>query len=200
MLKRLLVLAILLLSATGARAAVFLNLQNGAPTANGSGGFTYTYDASLAGSAVLDPGDFFTLYDFVGLSGNVSDTSFVADAGLTGTFTFGVTSGNTSPPPPHAKFLIVDDPNVPNVTVTLGALSDSIVPSGKNLPLGTLTLTSSFGDTQLLKVASDFHVEGIGTANINPTLGPVPEPSTYTLMALGLLAVGAISYRARNRS
>lgn len=196
--NRFILLVLLLLSATGAKAAVLLTLEGGAPTPDGSGGFTYVYDARLQASAVLQPTDFVTLYDFAGLSG-LGPTSFVPDPDLAtlGTFAFQVSSLNVGPVPIDLKVPVTDSAAFPNVTVTLIG-TENIVPPGRSIPLGTLTLTSSIGDLQRLSVASEFQVQGLGTGNRSTALGPVPEPSTYAFMALGLLAAG-LSCRARNR-
>src|SRR6185436_8206083 len=125
------------------------------PTPDGSGGFTYVYDARLQASAVLHPTDFFTLYDFAGLS-DLSQTSFVPDPNLAtlGTFDFDVSSLNLGPIPPDLKVPVIESAAFPNVTVTLTG-TENIVPPGTSIPLGTLTLTSSIGNVQRLLVASE---------------------------------------------
>jgi hypothetical protein len=202
MVKRLFVLmATLALSATGARAAVLVDAV-GTPTESG-GIWTYVFEATLQASAVLEPEDFFTVYDFKGL-GAVDNSSFVVDPALAGdptkTFSFGVTSELLGENPPNLKLPAPDSAVVPNVTVSLLAGSDNIVPSGTNVLLGTLTLTSTFGPGGRQFVASEFLDEqGLPAGNRHTVAGAIPEPSTYAFMSIGLLAVGALARRARNR-
>jgi hypothetical protein len=209
MLKRLLVLATLFLSATGASAAVLLSLD-AAPTES-AGIWTYNYTARLQAGAVLrapdasisQPGDFFTLYDFIGLQQPVGSGNFTAqtNAPLGGPFTFDVTSANTGNTPPSLLVLPMDDPTIPNVTVTLTGPSN-IVPQGANVTLGTLTLTSTDGGLGALAVASEFLQNGHPAGNLSSvdvSSVPIPEPSTYAFMGLGLLGVVTLAFRTRNR-
>jgi PEP-CTERM motif len=206
MLKRVLALAIMTLSATGANAAVLLSLQ-GTPTENG-GVFTYVYEATLQAGAQLQPSDFFTVFDFIGLVEPVSSSNFVIDPALdsdpTTSFAFAVTSAPLGVTPPSTLVQPVDNPSIPNVTVTLLSGSDNIVPTGNNVLLGTLSLSTpnAVGTTPSLTVGSEFRQVGTGgleTANISATVGPIPEPSTYALMGFGLLAAGAFARWSRNR-
>jgi hypothetical protein len=206
MLKRVLALATLTLGATGANAAVLLSLQ-GTPTESG-GVFTYVYEATLQADAQLQPSDFFTVFDFIGLAGPVSSANFVIDPALdsdpTTSFTFAVTSQPLGLTPPSTLVLPIDNPSIPNVTVTLSG-PDNIVPTGNNVLLGTLSLSTpnAASATPLLTVGSEFRQVGTGgleTANISATVGPIPEPSTYALMGFGLLAAGAFARWSRNRS
>jgi len=211
MLKRLLVvLATLLLSATGARATVILSLHNGAPSESG-GVWTYVYDATLQAGGRLQPTDFFTVYDFAGLLGPVDDTSFDPDDNLAslGTFSFGVDTAGSGPALPHytlnfPPYAIADLASVPNVTVSLLSGPDDIIPAGTNVLLGTLTLTSSIGTTtDLLQVGTELRQigpTGLEAGNKTFAIGPIPEPSTYAFMGVGLLTAGALARRAaRNR-
>jgi hypothetical protein len=207
MLKRLLVLATLFLSATGASAAVLLSLD--APPTETGGIWTYNYTARLQAGAVLrapdasmsQPGDFFTLYDFSGLQQPVGSGNFAAqtNAPLGGPFTFDVTSANTGNTPPSLLLLPTDDPTIPNVTVTLTG-PKNIVPQGANVTLGTLTLTSTDGGLGGLEFASEFLQNGNPAGNKSKVLLlPIPEPSTYAFMGLGLLGVVTLAFRTRNR-
>jgi hypothetical protein len=204
MLKRLLVSATLFLSATGASAAVLLSLD--APPTESAGIWTYHYTATLEPLATLrapDPsiprvGDFFTLYDFVGLQGPVTSANFVPlpNIPVGGPFSFDVESANLGRnPPDFPASLLVDDPSIPNVTVLLTG-TKNIVPSGTSVTLGTLTLSSTDSTLGSLQFASEYQQGGRGAANRSFVSLPIPEPSTYAFMGLGLL-VAALAFRAR---
>ncbi len=88
------------------------------------------------------------------------------------------------------------------MTVTLLPGSDNIVPTLTNVVLAALTLTTPVGTTGFLDVSSEYRqvgTDGREGANISATVGPIPEPSTYAFIGVGLLAVGALTRRARNR-
>ena len=151
-------------------------------------------------ASISQPGDFFTLYDFSGLQTPVGSSNFAAqtNAPLGGPFTFDVTSANSGNTPPSLLLLPTDDPTIPNVTVTLAGPTN-IVPQGANVTLGTLTLTSTNGGLGGLAVASEFLQNGHPAGNTSFVSVPIPEPSTYAFMGLGLLGVVTLAFRTRNR-
>ena len=67
------------------------------------------------------------------------------------------------------------------------------------MTLGTLTLTSTNGGLGGLAVASEFLQNGHPAGNTSFVSVPIPEPSTYAFMGLGLLGVVTLAFRTRNR-
>jgi hypothetical protein len=198
MLKRFLFPAVLLVSASAANATILIDLQSGNPVSDGAGGFNWNYLVSLQPGAFMTSGDQFAVYDVQGLKG----ASFTVDPALTTTDTFNVSTPATGPKP---GFFSPTDTAVPNVVVTLSGtenISQGIV-NGPALHLGTLTIDSAFGAAASADYGSLTHkVGGLQGPlfSVSSVAAPVPEPSTYGFMGIGLAAIAALGLRKTRRN
>ena len=167
MLKRLLVLATLFLSATGASAAVLLSLD-AAPTESARHLDLQLHSRLQAGAVLrarrqhLSAGGLFhPCMIFIGLQQPVGSGNFTAQTNAR----WAARSRSMSHRPIPAihrrafwcfRMMML---TIPNVTVTLTGPAN-IVPQGANVTLGTLTLTSTDGGLGALAVASEFLQNG----------------------------------------
>lgn len=199
MLKRFLFPAVFLVSASAANATILVNLQSGSPVSDGAGGFNWTYDVLLEAGAFITAGDKFALYDVSG----VKSASFTKDAALVTPDTFDLTTPATGP---TLGFLgPTDSATIPNVVVTLNGPAN-IAPGAVNgvvpsLKLGTLTIDTSFGPGATISSGSLTHAAGAVDQGFSLTTvaGPVPEPSTYGFMGVGLATLAAFALRKSRR-
>ena len=155
---------------------------------NGSN-FQFNYTATVTADQRVDPGDFFTIYDFNGLVPN--SASMPANWSFS-SLLIGVTPSQTDPP---------DDPTIRNLTWTYTGTTPIIGPA----PLGMFSAVSNFGQSHPGYFAAE------GTLNLNGTKGdnvgvlpvPVPEISTFNqileICGLGIVGFAASWLRKRNR-
>jgi len=201
MLKRFLFSAVFLVSASAANATILVTLQSGSPVSDGAGGFDWKYNVLLEAGAIFKPGDQFAIYDVGGLK----SVAFEKDAGLVTSDTFHVTTPDTGP---TLGFLGPTDlGSIRNAVVTLegskniAPIFDPTTGVTPSLRLGTLTVDSSFGTATTLSTGSLTHAAGAVDQGFSLTTvaGPVPEPSTYGFMGIGLAAIAALAMRKTRR-
>ena len=175
------VLGLITLGATilVARADIIPTLT--APTAAAGGGFTWDYTTNVTVDQQVQPGDFFTIYDFgtIAPGSNKQPTGWTFSSSLTGTNPSLVT--------------VKDDPNVLNLTWTYNGAT----------PINGAALLGDFSviaNTNQLRT-SDFAAEAtrstganIGTKidNVGQISVPVPEMSAL-LPILSVCAAGLIA-------
>jgi hypothetical protein len=161
------------------------------------GNYQFTYAIVLPTDAVLQPGDYFTIYNFEGLVPG----SATASGNLTSSnWTF--STSNVGPTP--TGIIVPDSPSAPNLTWTY----NGPVIQGSQNGLGNFAAVSIYPDTtQSWFTAVTGTVSGVADANITPTSVPVPtapppgvpEPTTLALAALGFPFLGAARWlRRRN--
>ena len=156
------------------------------PIVTGVGPYLWTYAVTLEGNSQVNPGDFFTIFDFAGLvAGSQSPV-----LGWT------ASSSNTGVCPAQAPFPVLcslaDDSLVPNLTWTrTGA---AIVNVGGSSPLGNFSAQSIYNLRRNDFFVSQDQDNDTGTpqeaagGNTNvPTA--VPEPTSLVLLGSGLLAL-----------
>src|SRR6516225_2918885 len=183
--------------ALGGRADAGLIPTNVSVVADGSN-FRWTYAVVVTTDVKVNPGDYFTIYDFGGLvpggpgpgSGTGPLGNVVAPSG------WAISSAGIGPTPPGTN--PADDPTIPNLTFTYHG--DAI--NGQQ-GLGNFSAISQFSD----RVTSDFtsithrQVDGRSEANITSTDVPVPgeshntpEPTTLAMFGIGLPVLGVLRY------
>jgi len=191
-----------------ARSEILLTLAGGAPTNNGNGTFTYTYNAFLTGGFELDmnggggnTANLFTLYDIAGYvpgSATSSATGF-SQAGVSEQL-LGVTPPATAPP---------DSATVANVTFryTSPTETDNAIGS-PDLLLGTVSIVSTVGNVGganlFYAAAAQKNTPGSpadeSLANdVSLVAGPVaiPGPPAFVMFSSGLSLLGAAFMRRR---
>jgi hypothetical protein len=159
------------------------------------GNFRWTYAVVVTTDVKVNPGDYFTIYDFGGFIPN----SVVMPKN------WSFSSSNIGPTP--AGTAPADDPAVPNLTFTYTGPGSVNGSAG----LGNFMANSTFGDA----VSSDFtsishrQVDGRSEANITSTNVPVPganpnttpEPATLAMFSFGLPMLGILRFlRLRRRN
>lgn len=195
MLKRFFLIGLLLIGTTSARAGIVVSLDPAA-----SSGFNWVYDVSIDPGDEMKVDDFFTVFDFKGLQ----NVNWAPDAVNTAGRTFSVVTQPKGDTPDTTT--PADLAAIANVTVSLTS-GDDITPISSSLfPLGVLTLTGGVGldQSQLINYASQAtgRLSQEKDNSITSVLGPsaVPEPSTVTLLGLGLVASLAYQLKRRGRS
>jgi hypothetical protein len=183
MVKRSLITAALLASSAAANAAVVVQFT-------GNTGNEWHYDVSLSPGALLESGNFFTVYDFKGLQ-NINWSPVVGTAS-----DWSTSQSATSTAPFHIN--PGDNPGIDNATVTFSG--PNFDPGNSKTLLGTLTLTGlTSGPVEKIVFGSQAVEKGQATplGFLAQTSGPsaVPEPSTIGLMVGGLLGVAAFARR-----
>ena len=192
MLKRLFLIGLLLIGTTSARAGIVVSLD---PKA--SSGFNWVYDVNLDPADEMKVDDFFTIFDFKGLK----NVSWVPDATNASGRTFDILTNPIGDTP--LTTLPADLLSIDNVTIRLTG-GPSITPGSQSLlPVGVLTLTAGVGldQSQLTNFASQAtgKLSHDADYSISSVLAPsaVPEPSTVTLLGLGLVA--GLAYNLKRR-
>ncbi len=159
--------------------------------------FTYNYSLNVGSSVRIETGDFFTIYDFTGFTGE-----HTTPEGWTFT---SENLGLTPPQPPGSMdpgVLVNDSPDVPNLTWTYtgteplgpGPLAlDVIFSANSVLPEGRLSFYAGRGT----RFAPGTQTDGTKTANAGLTTVPVPEPVSMALLGFG--GVLAVNFFRRRR-
>jgi len=155
---------------------------------NGSN-FQFNYTATVTADQRVDPGDFFTIYDFNGLVPN--SASMPANWSFS-SLLIGVTPSQTDPP---------DDPTIRNLTWTYTGTTPIIGPA----PLGMFSAVSNFGQSHPGYFAAEgtLNLNGTKVDNVGVLPVPVPEISTFNqileICGLGIVGFAASWLRKRNR-
>jgi hypothetical protein len=150
--------------------------------------FRYAYSIQLQSGAVLQPGDYFTIFDFAGLLPN-------HQAQPVG---FDYASSPTGPTP--ARLNPVDDAGLANLTWTYSGATIS-----GPLDLGAFSAVSQYGETTDGAFTGQTHrqVDGHLNGNITDTRVPVPvapgvpEPSSWILVIAGLPVLIGLNWLRR---
>jgi len=161
--------------------------------------FRWTYAVVVTTDVQVNPGDYFTIYDFGGLVGGPLGSGGGPDSIATPlgwTFQTAMTTPSPSGTNP------ADDPSIPNLKFVYDG-----PPIAGQQGLGNFMANSVNGDS----VNSDFtsithrQVDGRAEANITTTDVPVPgsvrdtpEPATLAMFGIGLPLLGVLRF-LRNR-
>ncbi len=190
----LLVVAVLTMWAQGASATIIVSLDS---IANLGSSFLYVYRASLQPEQNMHVGDFYTIYDFPGITPASVQLGTSLDPATAGrTFTASVQNVGVDSP----AFTIDDDKSIPNVTVTLTGGGDILRSPGPAAPitLGNILITAKTGSTTLSDyVAQASLVDNSSAQNRGEVAVAIPEPRSVIMMMLGLVAIGILSFRRR---
>jgi hypothetical protein len=149
---------------------------DGPAVADGTGGFKYTYSASITGNQDIESSSgssFGTVYDFGPINGSITATGLLSSA-----FTFTTSLTNT----PAIRTAPTDNPTLLNIRFT-----DTSVDIPGNTFLGTFTVDSPFGpatvlrsfDGQSIKDVPGEPADDTAISNVGLVAGPaagVPGP------------------------
>ncbi|MFL5340879.1 MAG: PEP-CTERM sorting domain-containing protein [Gemmataceae bacterium] len=160
--------------------------------------FRWTYAVVVTTDVKVNPGDYFTIYDFGGLVAGQGQSAVLANVVAPTDWT--ISSAMTGPTP--AGTSPADDPGIINLTFKYAGAT----PINGQLGLGNFSAISQYGDS----VTSDFtsithrQVDGRTEANITSTDVPVPgamhetpEPATLAMFGVGLPLLGVLRYLRR---
>ncbi len=198
--KRLFVLAATLATmwAQGTQAAIIVSLD-GIPANPGPAGvWNWIYRATLQPDQSMLEQDFFTIYDFPGLTGSGVSFGPSPSPAVSGRI-FETSVQNLGVNPPSTA--IPDDPLIPNVTVKLtggGTIDPANDPGPGPVTLGTLLIQTT---TNLISPITSFYgglahvtVGGASASNVGSVpVAAIPEPGSVIMMLVGLIALGAFS-------
>ena len=155
---------------------------------NGSN-FQFNYTATVTGDQQVDPGDYFTIYDFNGL---VPNSASMPDNWSFSSALIGRTPSQVNPP---------DDPTILNLTFTYTGSTPII----GQADLGMFSAVSTFGQSHPGYFAAEgtSNTSGGKIDNVGVVPVPVPEISTFSqileICAVGVVGFAVSSLRKRNR-
>lgn len=185
-------LGLTLLAAPAARAGLIPNKVSVSTIPDANGNYTWTYNVVVTSDVYVQPGDYFTIYDFangtIGTTGASAPTDWVLTSEL-----IGRTPDKTGP---------LDDPGINNYTWTYAGTTAIF---GQQT-LGNYTLISPFNRftdsdfTSSVYRQDNDHSEHTITSTTVPVASAganTPEPATLVLAAAGLPIVGLIRRRRR---
>jgi hypothetical protein len=181
-------LGLSLLTAPAAQAGLIPNKVS--VSATGDGNYKWSYNVVVTSDVYVQPGDYFTIYDFAG----AVPGSSTAPAGWTMSSTnVGTTPEKTNP---------ADDPNIPNFTYTYTGATTIFGQQS----LGTFSLISPSNHVAESDFTSATHRQDNDNSEhtITATTVPVaaagsrtPEPATLALAIAGLPIIGVLRRRRR---
>src|SRR3954469_9271575 len=179
--KKICIIGLLTVSVISAVNADIIPSLNPVPPAATSGGFLWNYSANVTVDQIVNPGDFFTIYDF----GNFHANSALQPTG----WTFSSSLLGTTP----SLVTPSDDPSLMNLTWTYNGQT----PISGSALLGNFSVVA---DTDQLRIS---HFAAQGTRNGGPNDGtkvdnvgqitvPIPEMSAL-LPILSVCGAGLIA-------
>ncbi|HEY1375566.1 MAG TPA: PEP-CTERM sorting domain-containing protein [Gemmataceae bacterium] len=175
-----------LVAAPAARAGLIPNNVTVTPT--GDGNYKWTYNVVVTSDVYVQPGDYFTIYDFAGA---ISGSGSAPTDWTLSTNNVGTTPEKTNP---------ADDAAIPNYTWTYTGATTIF---GQQL-LGSFSLLSPYNhlaDSDFTSAAhrqDNDHSEHTITSTVVPVASAgskTPEPATLALFAAGLPLAGLLRRR-----